>query len=101
MADESRVNAGKTRIGRPFEPGNPGGGRPKIPEEIKAAFKSILPDAIELIKNTMLDEDEKTELRIRCAEIVIERNLGKVPQPLDIRTPLPLRIIEEHVRSTN
>ena len=80
-----------------MEPGVPVTGEPLI----YGAFKSILPDAIELIKNTMLDEDEKTELRIRCAEIVIERNLGKVPQPLDIRTPLPLRIIEEHVRSTN
>ena len=96
MADESRENDEKTIEPWKFQPGNPGGGRKPIPPDIKAALKSYLTEAIELIVKTMRDENTKKDLRVHCAEVIIERNLGKSAQPIDIDTELILKVIYEN-----
>ena len=62
--------------------GNPGG-RPATPPAVKEMLKSATPAAVELLIETMNDEKAKVELRIRCAETIIDRVLGKAVQPLE------------------
>lgn len=67
--------------------GNPGG-RPKLPlgapsrAEIQAIFASMLPEALERLRTMARSGDER--IAIKAVEIIIERNLGRVPeaQPL-------------------
>lgn len=63
--------------------GNPGG-RPKLPAgvmsraEALAAFASLVPSALEAIASCLKSDDEK--VRLRAAELVLERHLGKVSE---------------------
>jgi hypothetical protein len=63
--------------------GNPGG-RPKLPAgvmtraEALAAFASLVPDAFEALRSCLKSDDEK--VRLRAAELVLERHLGKVSE---------------------
>lgn len=63
--------------------GNPSG-RPKLPPgvmsraEAAAALAALVPDAIEAIAASLKSDDEK--VRMRAAEIVLERHLGKVAE---------------------
>ncbi len=63
--------------------GNPGG-RPKLPAgvmtraEALAAFASLVPDAFEALRGCLKSDDEK--VRLRAAELVLERHLGKVAE---------------------
>ncbi|NBT32761.1 MAG: hypothetical protein EBT13_12925, partial [Rhodobacteraceae bacterium] len=63
--------------------GNPSG-RPKLPlgvmsrAEAAAALAALVPDAIEAIAASLKSDDEK--VRMRAAEIVLERHLGKVAE---------------------
>jgi hypothetical protein len=67
--------------------GNPGG-RPKLPENIMsradalAAFARLQPKALAAIEACLDSDDDK--VRLRAAELVTERNLGRIPeaQPL-------------------
>lgn len=58
---------------------NPGG-RPKTPEDIKKAFEAANPRAVERLIELLESKNEKVALR--AAEIIIERTLGKVSQPI-------------------
>ncbi len=62
--------------------GNPKG-RPKVPDEIKRMLKAAAPDAVQLLIDTMLDENAKQDLRLKCAESVLERVYGKAAQPIE------------------
>lgn len=63
--------------------GNPSG-RPKLlpgvmtRAEALSALASLVPDALEALKSCLLSADEKT--RLRAAELVLERHLGKVSE---------------------
>lgn len=63
--------------------GNPGG-RPKLPAgvmsraEALAAFAALVPDALQALQACLQSDDEK--VRLRAAELVIERHLGKVAE---------------------
>lgn len=62
--------------------GNPGG-RPKVPDEVKAMLKAAAPDAVKLLTETMKNPKVRTDLRIRCAETVMDRVYGKAVQPIE------------------
>lgn len=61
---------------------NPYGYRGKTNEEIKQLIKAGLSVSIQLMLDTINDPRQKMELRIRCAEYITDRNLGKSVQPL-------------------
>lgn len=75
---------GKPR-GLPFAPGESGNpsGRPKVPTEVKEILKAAAPGAAKLLVEMVADEAQKPELRIKCAETVLDRVYGKAVQPID------------------
>ena len=62
--------------------GNPSG-KPPMPAVIKELLQNATPDAVELLIETMKDESVKTDIRVRCAETIIDRVLGKSVQPFE------------------
>lgn len=56
--------------------GNPGG-RPKIPPEIKEAIKAATLPAVETLVKIMEATESSNSDRIKCAEILINKSLGK------------------------
>jgi hypothetical protein len=63
--------------------GNPSG-RPKLlpgvmtRAEALSALAGLVPEALEALKSCLVSADEKT--RLRAAELVLERHLGKVSE---------------------
>lgn len=86
---EDLENKGESRIIRDdkgrFAPGskpiNPKG-RPKMPITAKDKLISMLPAALDTLQQLINDEDAKPEVRIRAAEIVLDRNLGRAVTPI-------------------
>ena len=82
-------NKGESRIIRDdkgrFAPGskpiNPKG-RPKLPITAKDRLVSMLPGALDTLQQLINDESAKPEVRIRAAEIVLDRNLGRAVTPI-------------------
>lgn len=67
-----------------FLPGNRSGGRPKLPEELKEAFRTAAPDALDVLVRILKDEGAKHSDRIKCAEIILDRGYGKPVQAVDL-----------------
>ena len=72
-------NSGKTARGRPFKPGQSGnpGGRPKIPEDVKMAFRAACPEAVEILIGIMRNPKEKTPYRLDAIKTILDRAYGK------------------------
>ena len=68
-----------------FTKGNPGnpGGRPKVPEEVKEMLRAAAPQAVQLLVDTLNNDKVKTDLRIKCAETILDRAYGKATQPIE------------------
>ena len=62
--------------------GNPSG-RPKADPNVKEMLKAAAPDAVRLLTETMNDPMVKIDMRIRCAETVMDRVYGKAVQPIE------------------
>lgn len=60
------------------------GGRPKLPEELKEAFKAAAPDALRVLVGIINDETARHSDRIRAAEVVLDRGYGKPVQAVDL-----------------
>lgn len=75
-------NNHKSPRGRPFEPGQSGnpGGRPKMPEELKAAMRGLADTAIKVLREAMEGDDPRS--RILAANTVLDRGYGKATQPI-------------------
>lgn len=78
----------RTKTGR-FKPGSSGnpGGRPKhTPEQRDAleAVKSLAPDAVETMARMLRAKDTPPALKVRIAEIVLDRTYGKPKQNTDL-----------------
>lgn len=69
-----------------FTGGNPGGGRPKMPEELKEAFRELTSKAKDTLVEIMCDPCAKETARIRAAEIILERGWGKPEQAVSLET---------------
>lgn len=67
-----------------FVKGYGGGGRKKLPEDLKQAFRDACPEALRTLVRILTDEGAKDSDRIRCAEIILDRGYGKPVQ--EIRT---------------
>lgn len=67
-----------------FIKGNPGGGRPRMPEELKADFRACAPEALDTILAILRDGDAPHRDRLRAAEIILDRGYGKPVQAVDL-----------------
>ncbi len=64
-----------------FAKGNKLGGKNKIPDDMKRAFALACPDAIAVVLSLM-NNSKDDNVRIKAANIIIERHLGKAVQPI-------------------
>ena len=85
-AANSKKTTEKRVPGRPFEKGKSGNptGRPKIPDDVKEMLKGATPAACKLLCDTINNPNEKTELRVKCSEIVLDRVFGKPQQAVEV-----------------
>lgn len=67
-----------------FTKGNTTGGRTKMPEEMKQAFRAAAPDALRVLVRIVNDEEAKHGDRIRAAEVILDRGYGKPLQAVDV-----------------
>ena len=79
-------NSGKAERGRQFKPGQSGnpGGRPKIPEDVKMAFRAACPEAVEILIGIMRNPKEKTPYRLDEIKTILDRAYGRPVQAQDI-----------------
>lgn len=66
-----------------FAPGNPGGGRKKMPEEIKKAFRDLVPESILTLTKILRSDESKDSDKIKVVEVILDRALGKAVQALE------------------
>ena len=68
--------------GRLFAPGQSGnpGGRPRIPDDVKALARSYTREAIETAAGIMRNEDETGTARMSAVNTILDRAWGKAPQ---------------------
>lgn len=67
-----------------FKKGNPGGGRPKLPEEIRDAARAASPKAIETLIKIMDNDDCNDGERIKAAVAILNRAYGTPAQSVEI-----------------
>lgn len=77
---ENKSKSGRFVAGKS---GNPGG-RPKIPEDIKMAFRALVPEAVEILGAIMRNPKEKAICRIEAIKTILDRAYGKPVQAQDI-----------------
>lgn len=81
-----KEQAGRDPVTGRFVKGYGGGGRKRLPEDLKEAFRAAAPDALAVLKRILLNEEAKDADRIRCAEIILDRGYGKPVQAVDLDT---------------
>lgn len=87
-------NASKTRVGRPFEPGNKGGpGRPAIPKEFKAKCKDATDEHV--FKAWLEEVESRGEYWPQAAEKLAAYGYGKPAQAVEVsgKDGAPLSIV--------
>jgi len=101
VAENSKKAAVKKTPGKPFQKGQSGnpGGRPKVPEEIKEAFRAAGPNACECLCKIIADPAAKDSDKIRAAEVILDRGFGKPTQSVDLEATVgaPISIAFEGV----
>jgi hypothetical protein len=55
----------------------------KRTKNVKDVLKDATVPAVEMLAATMNDPDVKPELRMKCAEAILDRVFGKSAQPMD------------------
>ena len=75
----SRDEAGRFVKG---QSGNPSGKKP-MDADVKEMLKAAAPKAAALLIETVNDPEVKIDLRIKCAETVMDRVYGKAVQPIE------------------
>ena len=79
-----RMPAKRTETGR-FAKGSSGNpsGRPKIDAEIKEMLRGATPKAVQLLIQTVDDQEAPLKLRLDAAGTILDRVYGKPTQPID------------------
>ena len=80
-----RIKAQRMANLKPLKKGEtlPGGGRPKTPEAVKEILRAATPEAAAALAEIVSDKTKKASDRIKAAEIILDRVLGKAVQPID------------------
>lgn len=64
--------------------GNPaGGGRPKLPAELKAMCQGLAPEAIKVAAQLLNDSEQPGNVRLKAAEVILDRGYGKPAQAIE------------------
>ena len=73
----------KTLSGSQWAPGKSGnpGGRPKLPEEVKAGLRDLAATAIDVLREAMASDDHR--VRVAAAAQVLDRGYGRAAQVID------------------
>ena len=73
--------------------GNPGG-RPKLPADIREAFKAKAPQALEVLTRCLQSEDDR--IAMMAAQAILDRGYGRPTQSIDANiNDNPVRYIVE------
>jgi len=72
--------------------GNPGG-RPKKVKEVAEYAKKYTIEAIDVLVKIMRDDSAPETARIRAAEVILDRGLGKPVQSIVGEVKMPERIV--------
>ena len=73
--------------------GNPGG-RPKLPADIREAFKAKAPQALEVLTRCLQSDDDR--IAMMAAQAILDRGYGKPTQSIDANiNDDPVRYIVE------
>ena len=73
--------------------GNPGG-RPRLPADIREAFKAKAPEALEVLTRCLQSDDERVAMM--AAQAILDRGYGKPTQSIDANiNDDPVRYIVE------
>lgn len=94
MAKDELANKRNTSgLSKPGMTNNPNG-RPKTPESVKLAFSGMMPLALNALKNVLdgSDESARASDRIKAADIVFDRNLGKPLQAVNVEASVKREI---------
>lgn len=91
MAEASEHKTNTSPVGTKGYSGNPGG-RPKMPEELKEAFKALAPQALKTLADVM-NNGEKDSDRVKASEIILDRGYGKASQPIDATLEGAIQVI--------
>jgi len=82
MARVERDDKGRFKKGSVANPT----GRPPMPYSARQTLVAMLPKALQTIQEIIDDDTAKPDIRMRAAELVIERNLGKAVTPIITET---------------
>jgi hypothetical protein len=63
--------------------GNPGG-RPRLPDDVKALTRDLSPAAIETLATIMRDKNAPPAARVSAANAILDRGYGKPAQSVDL-----------------
>lgn len=77
----ARTNSGQFQKN---DPRRGPGGRKKIDPEVKKMLEAALPSAVQLLVDTMNNPGAKNELRVQCANTIIDRVMGKPQQAVEL-----------------
>ena len=103
----SAQNCTKTAVGRPFQTGEDSrrntGGRPKADPATKEVLLAGGPEAAQFMVDLLHNESARTSDRLRAAEYILDRLLGKAVQPIlaevkEEEEPMSLSEIMERVK---
>ena len=83
IANRTKTQKRKPQLWQPGQSGNPSG-RPKVPEEVKEAFRAATGDACRVLCEIVNDFSAKDSDRIRAAEVILDRAWGKPVQAVDV-----------------
>lgn len=82
---------------KPGQSGNPAG-RPKLPEDVKAALQAATPAAVATLVEIMTS-GKSEDTRVKAAGIILDRVYGKAAAQVDVRVhdvgAIHLQLLEE------
>lgn len=64
-----------------FQKGNPGGGRKAMPKALQLKLSKVLTQSFDTVLDLMRNSDDDN-VRLKAANMIIERQLGKPVQPI-------------------
>jgi len=59
-------------------------GRPKVPEDLKQAFRALSMDALNVLKSIMLNPEARDSDRSKAADSILDRAWGKPAQAIEM-----------------
>ena len=72
--------------------GNPGG-RKKLPQEFQKLAKEKSYDALKILCEIMENSNAKTDVRVKCAELIMAYGVGKPSQVIDMTGGSGIKVI--------